>query len=145
MSASEIDELHVVSSNIHSLSRANTSIAWQQSRVHWLREGDANSKYFHSVLLGRRRHNHLQSIDVDGAEVEGVHLVRRAVFSHFANHFKRGRTDNIGLHNLPFQSLSSTEGGGLIRPFTVEEVKAVVWDCDSYKRPGPDGGEFWFL
>jgi len=66
LSALEIEELHAVSSDIHSLSRVNTSIAWQQSRLHWLREGDANSKYFHSVLLGRRRHNHFHSIVVDG-------------------------------------------------------------------------------
>lgn len=126
LSAAEIEELHAVSSDIHSLSRANTSKAWQQSRVHWLREGDANSKYFHSVLLGHRRHNHLHSIIVDGAEVEGVHPVRHAVFSHFANYFKRGGMDRIALHNFPFQTLSYTEGGGLTRPFSIEEVKAAV-------------------
>ena len=89
LSALESEELHTVSFDIPSLARVNTSIVWQQSRLHWLREGDANSKYFHSILLGRRRQNHLHSIVVDGAIVEGVYPVRQAVFSHFANHFKR--------------------------------------------------------
>lgn len=145
LSAAEIEELHVVSSDIHSLSRANTSIAWQQSRVHWLREGDANSKYFHSVLLGCRRRNHLHSIVVDGTEIEGVIPVRQAVFSHFENHFKRCGSERIALHNLTFQTLSYAEGGGLTRPFSLEEVKAAVWDCDSYKSLGPDGVNFGFF
>jgi len=32
-----------------------------------------------------------------------------------------------------------------VRPFTLEEVKQAVWDCDSFKSPGPDGINFGFL
>ncbi|MCI40569.1 cysteine-rich receptor-like protein kinase, partial [Trifolium medium] len=39
----EIAEIHVVTSDIHSLTRLNTSICWQQARLLWIREGDANS------------------------------------------------------------------------------------------------------
>ncbi|MCI75652.1 endonuclease/exonuclease/phosphatase family protein, partial [Trifolium medium] len=45
LSEAEIAELHGVTSDIHSLSRMNASISWQQSRSLWLKEGDANSKY----------------------------------------------------------------------------------------------------
>ncbi|MCI79829.1 cysteine-rich receptor-like protein kinase, partial [Trifolium medium] len=27
----------------------------------------------------------------------------------------------------------------------MDEVKAAVWDCDSYKSPGPDGINFDFI
>jgi hypothetical protein len=36
------------------------------------------------------------------------------------------------------------ERGGLTKPFSEAEVKAAVWDCDSYKSPGPDGINFGF-
>lgn len=39
----ECDEMHAVTADIHSFSRMNTSISWQQSRHQWLSEGDANS------------------------------------------------------------------------------------------------------
>ncbi|KAB5556089.1 hypothetical protein DKX38_006998 [Salix brachista] len=29
--------------------------------------------------------------------------------------------------------------------FTLEEVKAAIWECDSSKAPGPDGIDFFFL
>lgn len=38
-----------------------------------------------------------------------------------------------------------TESGNIIRPFTLEEVKQAIWDCDSYKSPGPNGVSFGFL
>jgi hypothetical protein len=40
---------------------------------------------------------------------------------------------------------TQNESGNLIRPFSVDEVKNVVWDCDSYKSPGPDGVSFGFI
>ena len=57
MFVDDCNEVHDVSTNLHSLSRLNTSICWQQSRNQWLREGDANSKYFHSILSSYRRRN----------------------------------------------------------------------------------------
>lgn len=85
----EIEELHDITSEIHSLYRLNTSICWQQSRLLWLSDGDTNSKYFHSVLSSRQRSNALGSILVDGVSVEGVQPIRNVVFFslHFAAHF----------------------------------------------------------
>jgi hypothetical protein len=100
LSEDEIVELHGITSDIHSLSRLNTSICWQQSRLSWLREGDAISKYFHFVLSSRRRRNSLCSILVGGSLVEGVQLVRQAVFSHFAAHFQAQNVDRPVVDNL---------------------------------------------
>ncbi|MCI62550.1 endonuclease/exonuclease/phosphatase family protein, partial [Trifolium medium] len=85
MSGDELAELHGVTADIHSLSRLHASISWQQSRSTWLQEGDANSKYFHSVLAGRRQRNAISVIQVGGATLEGVTPIRQAVFSHFAS------------------------------------------------------------
>jgi hypothetical protein len=47
--------------------------------------------------------------------------------------------------NLCFRQLSMTESSNIIRPFTLEEVKQAIWDCDSYKSPGPNDISFGFL
>ncbi|GAU51140.1 hypothetical protein TSUD_411890 [Trifolium subterraneum] len=116
----ELAELHEITEDIHSLSRLHTGICWQQSRSRWLKEGDANTKYFHSVLANRRRGNAISSLEVGSTILEGVAPIREAVVTHFASHFKVVRID---------------------RP----EVKAAVWDCDSFKSPGPDGINFGFI
>jgi len=33
----------------------------------------------------------------------------------------------------------------LIQPFSLEEVKKAVWDCDDFKSPGPEGISFGFI
>jgi hypothetical protein len=82
---------------------------------------------------------------VDGVLVEGVSRVRAAVFSHFAAHFQSTRESRPTMDGLQFQSLSCRQGASLIKPFSAEEVKEAVWDCDNYKSPGPDGISFGFI
>src|SRR6266487_835201 len=71
--------------------------------------------------------------------------VRQAVFNHFSSHFRAGNVVRPAVEDLQFRTLSYAEGGKLVKPFSVEEVKAAIWDCDSYKSPGPDGINFGFL
>ncbi|WJX25077.1 hypothetical protein P8452_14152 [Trifolium repens] len=144
LSEAELAELHGVTSDIHALSRLHASISWQQSRAQWLKEGDANTKYFHSVLASRRRRNTISVIQVGGVTLEGVNPIRQAVFSHFASHFKALDVERPGCDNLHFRQLSQLESGSLTKPFSEAEVKAAVWDCDSYKSLGPDGVNFGF-
>jgi hypothetical protein len=126
LSDGEREELHEDTADIFSLSRFQTSINWQQSRSKWLKEGDANSKYFHSMLASRRRGNAISSVQVDGVTVEGVHSVRQAVFSHFATHFKATNVARSGVDNLIFNRLTALEGGSLIAHFSEAEVRAAV-------------------
>jgi len=49
------------------------------------------------------------------------------------------------IDSLPFKTLSFADGGGLIKPFSEDEVKAAVWDYNSFKSPGPDGVNFGFI
>jgi len=140
----EVKDLHGLSSELHSLSRMHSSICWQQSRLNWIQEGDANSKFFHGTMSSRWRANNISILDVGGVSVEGVDNVRTAVFNHFSDHFKAPRIGRPQAMDLSFRQLSYREGADLIRPFNVDEVKVAVWDCDSYKCLGLDGVNFGF-
>lgn len=45
-----MEKLHNLFDGLHSLTWIHSSICWQQSRLIWLREGDANSKKKFMVL-----------------------------------------------------------------------------------------------
>jgi len=147
----EIRELQDLNIRLHSMAQTQHSIQWQKSRLNWLKEGDANSKFFHGYTSNRRRHNAINMVSVDGVSVEGVHNIRAAVFNHFSNHFKVAGANRPSVAGLPFRRLTHGEAGNLTKPFSLEEVHQAVRDCDSYKSPGPDGiclgfiKEFWDL
>jgi hypothetical protein len=77
--------------------------------------------------------------------VEGVQNIRAAIFSHFSNHFKGPLVDRPGVEELNFMMISHAQAGNLIHPFTLEEVKCAVWNCDSFKNPDLDDISFGFL
>lgn len=55
-----LDEMSLL--KCHSLAQIHNSINWQKSRMNWLRERDANSKYFHGCMSSRRRENAINAI-----------------------------------------------------------------------------------
>ena len=141
----EVIELHDLSVNLHSLLRVQTSMCWQQAQTKWLQEGDANTKFFNGLMSSRRRHNSIQLLQVDGAQVVGVQNIRSIVFNHFSSHFKRPDEVRPGVDNLNFCRLSVLEEGSLTNLFILDEVKQAIWDCNSFKSPGPDGISFGFI
>lgn len=90
LSDSETEELHELTGDLHSLSRINTSICWQQLQLLWLKEGVVNSKFFHGIRSSRRQGKVLIILLLTA--VEGVSEVL-IVFSHFATHFKAINVD----------------------------------------------------
>jgi len=96
-------------------------------------------------MSNRRRHNAINLVSVGGVNVEGVQNIRAPVFDHFSTHFKVVRQGRPGIQGLNFRKLSYVEAGNLTRPFSLEEVKQAVWDCDGRKSPGPDGINFDFI
>jgi len=96
-------------------------------------------------MSSRRRHNAIQLLHVNDIQVEGVQNICDAAYCHFSAHYKAVNMDRPGVENLQFNRLTMAESGNLIRPFTMDEVRKAVWDCDSFKSPGPDGISFGFI
>ena len=126
LSLEELEEMRNITHDIHSLSRVNASITWQQARSRWLKKGDANSKFFHSMLSSRRRRNSIVLLMVNDNLLEGVQPIRNAVFSHFKEHFAVQNISRPRAENLLFKQLTYAEGRSLILPFTETEVKIAV-------------------
>lgn len=82
-----------------------------------------------------RHRNNISMVHVDGVSVEGVQNIRTTVFNIFSTHFKNSAAARPGVETLSFRKLSYGESGNLTKPFSIEEVKQAVWDCDSFKNP----------
>ncbi|MCH88690.1 cysteine-rich receptor-like protein kinase [Trifolium medium] len=98
--------------------RCKESQLFQRSKSRWLREGDANTNYFHASVKSRGRKNAILALKVGDRWVESVS-----------------------------EGLSSQEVVGLTTPFSAKEIKDVVvsYDYDGNKSPGPGGFNFVFF
>jgi hypothetical protein len=147
MELDEIDSqerLEVIAS-LQNLSNLECSIMWQRARLKWLKEGDANTKFFHQCVNYRRNMNSIQCLEKNGVLIDDVKDIKEEVTTHFQNQFRKKHLTRPKLSNLVFKTIDDEEADFLIKGFSEEEIKEAVWDCDSEKSPGPDGVSFAFL
>ncbi|OIT07895.1 hypothetical protein A4A49_63152, partial [Nicotiana attenuata] len=68
--------------------KTEEAILKQKTQLQWFKEGDANSKYFHSLIRGRRRKLYIHKIkNEDGEWITGDEAIGEAACEHFQNLF----------------------------------------------------------
>lgn len=104
----------------------------------FLKEGDANTRFFHLQACHRGRRNRIDSLWIDGAEVVSEPQLANAFYDHYnellGSPFSRTRRFNLAAIGLPSCDLASLDV-----LFTEAEVREVVMSLLNDKAPGPDG------
>jgi hypothetical protein len=100
------------------------TIARQRSRLQFLAEGDANTKFFHLQACHRGRKNKIHSLWVEGSEVVTELQMAQALYDHYnsvlGSSFERCRRVNLSAIGLPSLDLSDLEV-----LFTEDKVRAL--------------------
>ncbi|MCH87417.1 LINE-1 reverse transcriptase like, partial [Trifolium medium] len=118
---------------------------FQRSRTKWLKEGDANTWYFHSCLTARKRGNNISVLRTSDGWVEGPVNVREATVTFFRKHFDNVEWNRPVLEGVVLPVLSEERKGMRVSIFTMDEIEAAIKSSDGSKCPGPDGFNFAFL
>jgi hypothetical protein len=120
------------------------TISRQRSCVRFLREGDANTRFFHLQACHRKRKNYIPTFEHDGLSLSDEEAKADAIFDYFhgilGTYFARTRNISLASIGLPQLDLDV-----LAAPFSAEEVWAVIKDIPNDRAPGPDGftGRFY--
>ncbi|GKD92622.1 hypothetical protein Tco_1372459 [Tanacetum coccineum] len=112
----------------------------QIAKVKWLKEGDRNPAYFHSILKARRHKNRVETIyGEDDVRYNGSNVADK-----FVNHFKNFIGKSIlvkplsSLCDIVLLKLSKEDVAGMIEEVSDDEIKDALFDIDSAKAVGPD-------
>jgi hypothetical protein len=124
------------------LLKSKDSLEFQKLRSRWLREGDANSRFFHACVKNRRRYNSIVALKKGRSWLSNPDVVRAEVVAYFKNHLREVPWVRPKLDGVSFVCLNASQSEGLEGRFLEEEVWAVVADADGNKSPGPDGFNF---
>ncbi|GKV03082.1 hypothetical protein SLEP1_g15450 [Rubroshorea leprosula] len=117
----------------------------QKARKQWMREGDANSKFYHKCISSRQRRKEIVNVQVNGKKLEDVDEIKNGIADYFENLFKEEEWRRPNMDGIFFKQISQTQNDLLVIPFSEDEIKAAVWDCGCDKAPGPDGFNFTFF
>lgn len=98
------------------------------------------------MINSRRKVNEISGLEINGSWTEEPATVKDFIREHFRRQFqKKDRISLILPADFITIKLSANSGQELIKPFTEEEIKEVVFECDNYKSSGPDGFNFHFF
>ncbi|KAL0424176.1 UNVERIFIED_CONTAM: hypothetical protein Sradi_0952400 [Sesamum radiatum] len=124
------------------LAEAERHFYFQKAKIHFLKQGDRNTKFFHYMVKRNAARNSIMAITkADGSIITSA--------PEIAEEFVNFYTSLLGTedHTLPVDdgvfhwgpSLTSELASNLCRAVTPAEVKTAIFQISDNKAPGPDG------
>lgn len=106
-------------------------IAKKKAKVHWLREGDPNTKYFFNSIKGWCNINSIQSVMLeDGSYSCGMVRVKEEFINHFRdvlNGNSNGKVKIEELGKLVLFQVSHKEALAFAKDVKDEEIKNIIF------------------
>jgi hypothetical protein len=120
----------------------NVEKVWRQrSREIWLKDGDANTRFFHTSTIIRRKRNFIGSLKrEDGSFCRSREEIGKHLLDSFGELFKAKETHfPRGLEGVIDKSIGDEDNRRIEAIPTEAEIKKTVWNMAELKAPGPDG------
>ncbi|XP_019420712.1 PREDICTED: uncharacterized protein LOC109330899 [Lupinus angustifolius] len=117
----------------------------QKSRSKWLKEGDANTSYFHACINNRRQRNQIMGVWINEVWLGEDSILTNGINNYFKNLFSMGPMIKLTLDGVKFSKLSANQLHDLDAVFLEGGIKRAVWSCVGDKSPGLDGFNFRFF
>ncbi|XP_058774459.1 uncharacterized protein LOC131648725 [Vicia villosa] len=112
----------------------------QQAKMHWLRDGDLNTKFFHQSATARNKFKKIEMLQKeDGSNSNDPKELKDIAKNYFENLFQAGSGDYEPVLNLISPRIDDSDNNQLIQPLTREEIHVALSAMHPDKSPGPDG------
>ncbi|KAF7826344.1 ribonuclease H [Senna tora] len=117
-------------------------ILWhKKARCKWIRDGDRNTKYYHTKAINRRKRNKIFMIKNQiGEWTEELPEIKKIITNFFKNLFQEEETGSMAdLNIFKWPDVGENMWERLNIPFEPDEVKCAIFKMGGLKAPGNDG------
>jgi hypothetical protein len=134
-------EIRAVTDKMNEMLYREEMMWMQRSRVDGLREGDRNTRFFHSKAIWRARKNRIKKLkDEEGAYQTDQGTMGRLATKYFRELFTADETiDPEPVLRLFEGKVTEEMNEKLCADFTEKEIGDALFQISPLKAPGPDG------
>ncbi|VFQ87964.1 unnamed protein product [Cuscuta campestris] len=119
----------------------------QKASIKWIREGDCNTSFFHSIVKERRISQKIHKIKSgDGQWIQDKDDLLKEANFYFQQLYSKKDSENTEDYLSHIPNLLTVDDNSLLTQLPNEkEVKDAIWNLDPLSAAGPDGftGEFY--
>lgn len=121
-----------------------------RSHATWLKWGDSNTIFFHTLASFNRNKKLIWSIENNRAEtIRGQEAIKDEAAIHFEQLYKSysntSLLDKLAAASLYPKMVSTSEAVDLFNPVSLQELKEVLVHFKKERSPGPDGWTIEFF
>ncbi|XP_026459399.1 uncharacterized protein LOC113360063 [Papaver somniferum] len=112
-----------------------------KARVKWVKEGAANTNFFHTSLKIRQARNYISEIeDTNGNIISDQKQIAEILIQHFEKKFEFHEVEHVDSLLDAIPSVITKEDQEMLDVIPSEkEIKATLFNMDPNSSPGPDG------
>ena len=133
--------MHALKAELRELFIKEEKLWQQRSKLHWLKEGDQNTRYFHGKASQRCRKNCIKRLrNQNGERVEGDDRIAQLFIDYYSELFTTSNLTQLEevLANIS-QVVSDSMNADLLKPFVKQQVDVALNQMAPLKALGPDG------
>ncbi|XP_031126953.1 uncharacterized protein LOC116029190 [Ipomoea triloba] len=114
---------------------------FQKSRKDWIRDGDRNTRFYHTATVIKRNRGRVRFLKIQGSWTDEPATVSNHIINYYVSLFCRlPREDGGNLAQIePNRKITTEQANRLCGRVTIDEVKKAVFGMKKYGSPGPDG------
>ncbi|GAU25843.1 hypothetical protein TSUD_31070 [Trifolium subterraneum] len=111
----------------------------QRDKMHWLQEGDMNTRFFHMSATVRSKKKVTKLFADNGTEAHTQEELYEVAKSYFDTLFKPRDGDHDPVLNLIQPRVTEDDNVVMTAPITKVEIQQALFQMHPDKSPGPDG------